>query len=405
MPRHSASLTPCNTAHKAQYYIGLMSGTSADAVDAALVKFEGNTIELIDFHSQPLPSDLKQTLIDLNNHPNIALAQLSQLSVAVAQAFIASAHALLTHSGFKAQQICALGSHGQTIFHAPDMPMSLQIGHPALIAKTLGITTVADFRMDDMAVGGQGAPFAPAFHQPLFAAKGLQKEASGSIQDDYFVVNIGGIANISFLPANGLVLGFDTGPGNALMDEICQHHFNQPYDSNGQLAAQGTINATLLSALLNHSYFSQPAPKSTGRDVFNQAWLNQTLKQHALEDLNAHTVLCTLCELTAQSIAQSILKTYEQHTLAPAATLSKLNPCLVWVCGGGAFNGHLMQRLQHHLPFFSVSSSQTCHINPHAIEAMMCAWLAKQRIEHKPVALSAVTGATRDVILGGVWMA
>jgi anhydro-N-acetylmuramic acid kinase len=376
-----------------------MSGTSADAVDAALVKFEQNAIELVGFTDHALPEPLKQRLIALNTHPHLSLEALSQLSFDVAQQFIASARTLLQQTGLNANDITAIGSHGQTIYHAPHIPMSLQIGHPALIAKTLGIATVADFRVDDMALGGQGAPFAPAFHQPLFAATLTAQRSltptrsptnqSNPTSEDCFVVNIGGIANISFLPANGAVRGFDTGPGNALLDEVCQQHFKQPYDANGVLAAQGQVHTTLLNALLAHPYFSQSAPKSTGRDVFNQAWLTRTLNDLALQHLSAHDLLCTLTELTAQSIAQSIA-----HNTFTA----------VWVCGGGAFNGYLLQRLQHHLPNAQVQSAQARHINPHAIEAMMCAWLAKQRIDGQAVALSNVTGAQRDAILRGLWL-
>lgn len=407
MPTHSdPSLDTLVHSDKVQYFIGLMSGTSADAVDAALIKFttpgiefdtERNiepSIELIGFTSHALPAPLKQSLIALNTHPHLSLETLSQLSFDVAQQFIKSAQTLLQQTGFNPLHITAIGSHGQTIYHAPHIPMSLQIGHPALIAKALGITTVADFRMDDMALNGQGAPFAPAFHRPLFAS-------SNAPAADCFVVNIGGIANISFLPANGLVRGFDTGPGNALLDEICQQHFNQPYDTNGQLAAQGRVHKVLLDALLAHPYFAQPAPKSTGRDLFNQAWLNRTMHTLGLNNVSAHDLLCTLTELTALSIANSIAQASSQ---APSQPFTHAKTA-VWICGGGAFNGYLMQRLQHHLPSAQVHSAQARDINPHAIEAMMCAWLAKQRIDHQPVALSSVTGAQRNAILGGVWQA
>ncbi|WP_040726253.1 anhydro-N-acetylmuramic acid kinase [Thiomicrorhabdus sp. Kp2] len=369
---------------KPHYFIGLMSGTSADGVDAALIEISQNNIKLIDFLTHQLPSELKQTLIQLNSQPNIALHTLCSLQKNVADVFSLGTLELLKRNNLQASDIQAIGSHGQTIFHAPEIPMSLQIGHPAFIAKTTGITTVADFRVDDMALGGQGAPFAPAFHHRLFA--------NGS---DTFVINIGGIANMSYIPAvtsQQKVLGWDTGPGNALMDDICQNHLKLDYDPNGINAQKGRIQPALLKHLLAHPYFTLSAPKSTGRDTFHSEWVNSMLSEHSIE-INHFDLLATLCEVTAISISQQI-KTINLNTTEKAN---------VWIVGGGAHNDFLVSRIQQHLPKHMVASSQNNNMNPDAIEAMMFAWLAEQRLHNKTVQLSAVTGANRDAVLGGIW--
>ncbi|NPA72957.1 MAG: anhydro-N-acetylmuramic acid kinase [Gammaproteobacteria bacterium] len=388
-----------------------MSGTSADGIDAALVEFKADEITLIGFISPPLPAGLKQQLIQLNETPKIHLEQLCQLSFELAQQFTQTSQALLAKYNSHTSDITAIGSHGQTIYHAPQIPMSLQIGHPALIAKQTKIQTVGDFRVDDMALGGQGAPFAPAFHQALFKSS-----------SDRFVVNIGGIANISYLPAqteNSTKTqpnpkGFDTGPGNALMDSICQSRFNQPYDDNGTLAQAGTVNTELLNSLLAHPYFSQPHPKSTGRETFNETWLTRCIEQTFADSdstdlstlLSDEDLISTLCELTAITLSQAITQTDTEHLSGnlPREQASESSPIKVWIVGGGAYNPTLIKRIQHHLPNFNVQSSQACGLNPNAIEAMMFAWFAKQRIAHQTVPLSHVTGASRDAILGAVWL-
>ncbi len=381
-----------------QYMIGLMSGTSADAIDAALVEFKGGKFLLHDFISPELPPPLKQSLLQLNQTAALSLEQLAQLSFDLAQQFSQTTQQLLTKNGLQANNITAIGSHGQTIYHAPHIPMTLQIGHPALIAKTTQIQTVGDFRVDDMALSGQGAPFAPAFHQALFQHT-----------TPCFVVNIGGIANISYLPAkqsgeNMMPLGYDTGPGNALMDEICQQHLHCPFDKNGAFATKGTPNTTLLTQLLSHPYFKLPPPKSTGRDVFHSDWLHQQIYDSLGIHFNgSQTVLSpidlisTLNQFTAISIATELKRLIQQQTLDSLTNLP------VWVAGGGAFNKQLLQAIQQHLPQTNVQSTLAIGINPNAIEAMMCAWLAKQRIECTPVPLSQVTGATRNAVLGGLW--
>lgn len=372
-----------------EYYIGLMSGTSVDGVDAALLKTDNATLELVDYIDHPLDESLKARLIELNRTPELSLERLCQLELDVAKAFSDATQALLKKTGYNASQIRAIGSHGQTIYHAPSIPMSLQIGHPAFIAKQTGIDTVADFRIDNMAVGGQGAPLAPAFHKMLFA------------QDTpAFVVNIGGIANISYLdPTTGSAIGFDCGPGNALMDELCQNSFGCRYDHNGQIAEQGKVIEPLLKQLLNHPYFQQAYPKSTGRETFHSDWLQHQLHQYA-ESIEPEDLMATLCELSATTIAlgiQQILTKEKPDTLNQAKQ--------IWIVGGGAYNTSLLSRLQKQLTDYEVGSSEKININPNALEAMMCAWLAQQRILKNPIELTAITGANRNVVLGGLWLA
>ncbi|VAW44939.1 Anhydro-N-acetylmuramic acid kinase [hydrothermal vent metagenome] len=375
-----------------------MSGTSADGVDTALVEFKGGEVLLHDFISPELPSSLKQQLIQLNQTTTLSLEQLAQLSFDLAQQFSQATQQLLTQNKLQAKDITAIGSHGQTIYHAPHIPMTLQIGHPAFIAKTTQIPTVADFRVDDMALSGQGAPFAPAFHQVIFQS-----------DTPCFVVNIGGIANLSYLPAqcerggkNSISQGYDTGPGNALMDEVCQQHFNVPFDDAGKLAKQGTPNQALLNQLLSHPYFALAHPKSTGRETFNLNWLNEQIAlvvNHSADKLPLYPldIISTLNRFTAITIANEI------HRVMQQPNLSQSTQTPVWIVGGGAFNPHLIQSIQQHLPSCNVQSSAAKGINPNAIEAMMCAWLAKQRIEALTVPLVHVTGAQRDAVLGGLW--
>lgn len=368
-----------------RYFIGLMSGTSVDGVDAALIDCCQNQIKLIDFIDHPLPDALKTDLVALNQTPELSLNTLCELEYQVAQQFIQATESLLEKTQLLPEEITAIGSHGQTIFHAPTIPMSLQIGHPAFIAKQTGIDTVADFRIDDLAVGGQGAPLAPSFHQQLF---------TGS--DATYVVNIGGIANVSYLnKQTDELFGFDTGPGNALMDEVCQQSFGKAYDKNGELAASGEIHQTLLKQLLAHTYLSQSFPKSTGRETFNHDWLKQQLSLIS-NDISANDLLATLCEFTALSIQTGIQQLSDKLN-APKGD--------IWIVGGGAYNEFLIQRIQSALPDYQVQSSSKANINPNAIEAMMCGWLAQQRIDNLPVPLTNITGSTRNVTLGGLWLA
>lgn len=352
-----------------------MSGTSADAIDAALVDFSDTRPTLVDFISHPI--DYQAELKLLNQDGLIHLNQLSQLHRKIGEQFAAALTTLRTQAGLTTDQVAAIGSHGQTIFHAPELGMSLQIGHPAVIAKHTGLVTVGDFRIDDMALSGQGAPLAPAFHRTLI-----------DDQQTACFINIGGISNISVIKPDGETLGYDTGPGNGLMDEICQQYFNQAYDPNGEIAAAGKVNQAWLAQLLKHHYFKRPAPKSTGRETFNQAWLDSQIDRQ-LD--SAENLISTLNQFTVESLAQAI----EQHQL-PDKTAC-------YICGGGALNLTILHRLQNRLPNLHIQSIQQLGFDPNAIEAMMCAWLAKQRLENIPVDLTNITGSSRPAILGGIW--
>lgn len=370
-----------------RYFIGLMSGTSVDGIDAALIDCSNTNIRLVDFIEHPLPDALKTQLIALNHTPQLSLESLCQLEHDVAMQFIKATQSLLAKTGLGPKQITAIGSHGQTIFHAPNIPMSLQIGHPAFIAKQTGIDTVADFRIDDLAVSGQGAPLAPTFHQQLFS-----EDNAGT-----YVINIGGIANISYLDnRTGALYGFDSGPGNALMDELCQQKLDCAFDKNGDIAKRANIEVGLLKQLLQHPYFNQAFPKSTGRETFNTDWLNSQVSSYS-NKVSDYDLLTTLCELTAQSIQSGVEQITQQLALTEKAN--------AWIVGGGAYNTYLIDRIQHALPGFQVQSSVKIDVNPNAVEAMMCGWLAQQRIDLKTIPLSSITGANRNVLLGGLWSA
>ncbi|MGC9387083.1 MAG: anhydro-N-acetylmuramic acid kinase [Hydrogenovibrio sp.] len=368
-----------NQNRRADGYIGLMSGTSLDGVDAALVRFHPTgRMELDAFITHSYPTALKTALNRLNETPTLSLKQLCTFEREVAAEFVQATQTLLKQTSVPKQDIIAIGSHGQTIFHAPSLSMSLQIGHPAFIAKGTGVTTVADFRIDDMANHGQGAPLAPAFHRVLF-----------QVEDPIAVINIGGIANISYLsPTQSL--GFDIGPGNGLMDDVCRAELNCDYDPNGDLAADAQPNQAWLNQLLSDPYFSLPFPKTTGKDYFNQAWLKQSLDRFAAAaNMSAQEKLSTLNQLTVETLKQGIAS-------LPAP------PSEILISGGGADNATLLKRLQQQ-SLCPVRTTRELGISPHAIEAMMCAWLAKQRLDNQPIGLKTITGAHQDSILGGVW--
>jgi anhydro-N-acetylmuramic acid kinase len=366
-----------------EYYLGLMSGTSADAVDLALVDFANANAHLTATHSFALPSVIRHKIHTLATPADNEIDRLGELDKQLGEIFSDVINQLLSKLQLPPSQIVAIGSHGQTIRHRPPgalkYPFTLQIGDPNVIAERTGITTVADFRRRDMAAGGQGAPLVPAFHHAIFHDETI----------DRVVVNIGGMANITWLPKSGKTLGFDTGPGNVLMDAWILKHLGKAYDSNGDWAASGTVNIDLLQHLLAHRFFAQLPPKSTGREEFNLAWLDTQLAQIHLSPAD---IQATLLALTAHSIAQDI------NQLTSSS-------CEVFVCGGGAYNLTLMEQLACFLPNAKIASTADLGIAPEWIEAMAIAWLAQQTMNRKPSNLSAVTGATREVILGGVYFA
>lgn len=365
-----------------QLYIGLMSGTSMDGIDAALVSFEENKINLVGTTSIDIPAEIKSTLAFLSHGKNIDLILLGETDVKMGHLFADAVLDLLQKTNVNAKNIVAIGSHGQTIYHHPHSahPFTMQIGDPNIIAARTAIATVADFRRRDIALGGQGAPLVPTFHDHLF-----QNRAQ-----DQFVLNIGGIANITYLPADKSkkIIGFDTGPGNTLLDLWHEKHRQLPCDLNGEWARSGKLNSDLLSQLLEDDYFQKSFPKSTGREYFNLDWLNKKLDRFG-QTVSVEDIQNTITELTAKTISNAI------HTITSDSHIT--------VCGGGAFNLFLMERLKANLPGSRVISSEKIGVNPQWIEAMAFAWLAKQTIENKSGNSPSVTGAAKDAVLGGVY--
>lgn len=364
-----------------QLYIGLMSGTSIDGIDAALVDFSATLPRLIDCQTFPYPVELATELHQLCAPGDDEIVRLGRADRAVAKAFAQAVNTLLKTNYISSQQVIAIGSHGQTIRHSPhdELGFSLQIGDPNSLAVQTGIDVIADFRRKDIALGGQGAPLVPAFHQALFA----------HAKHSRVVVNIGGISNISYLPAGSsqTVSGWDTGPGNTLMDAWCKRHTGQNYDDKGQWAAQCTPDPHLLLSLSSHPYFTQPAPKSTGREVFHLKWLEEHLA-HCPHPIDPQVVQATLVALTSHTIAQQILNFTDAEQ--------------VYVCGGGAQNEFLMECLETDLHECELSTTEALGIHPDSVEAMAFAWLA-YAFTHKITGnLPSVTGAERAAILGNL---
>jgi anhydro-N-acetylmuramic acid kinase len=356
-----------------------MSGTSIDGIDAGLVDFSDGEIQLVAFHYQPFSAELRQKIHNLSQPDQpILLTDYGSLDSQIGRLFGETALTLLDNANIPASSIKAIGSHGQTVYHAPETAdgFSLQIGDPNRIAEITGITTVADFRRRDIAVGGQGAPLVPAFHQAVFS----------DVTQARVVVNIGGIANITVLNDKP-VIGFDTGPGNGLMDWWCQEHCKQQYDRNGDWAAKGKPHLALLDALKDDDYFRLAPPKSTGKEYFSPVWLKQKLS--LFNNLKPEDIQATLCQFSAETIADAI-REYAPDTWQ---TL---------VCGGGAHNGHLMTLLRKHLNVPAMSTAEL-GIDPDHVEAIAFAWLARQTLNNLPGNLCSVTGASTPVVLGGIY--
>ncbi|HET6805266.1 MAG TPA: anhydro-N-acetylmuramic acid kinase [Frateuria sp.] len=363
-------------------YLGLISGTSADGIDAALVSFDQGLPQLRAALTHRWPEPLRERVLALaQDLTGFNLDTFGRLDVEVGRHFAEATRALLEASGTPASAVRAIGSHGQTVRHRPggETPFTLQIGDPTVIAETCGIDVVADFRRADVAAGGQGAPLLPAVHAMLLGQPGSTR----------VVLNLGGIANITVLGPEGQVLGFDTGPANGLLDAWCQEQLGEPFDRDGAFAAAGQVDAPLLEALLADPYFTLAPPKSTGREHFHLAWL---LRQPRVPLLAAADVQATLLELTAHTVADAI----EAH--APAATD-------VLVCGGGVHNSRLMARLAEWLAPRRVVSTATHGIDPDYLEAAAFAWLARQRVLGMPGNLPAVTGAHGRRVLGALYLA
>lgn len=363
-------------------YIGLMSGTSMDGIDAALVRLGDRSCTTLATYSHDYPAPVRQALITASQHPESVVADdVGRLDHKVGECFRNAALELIALSGAQAAEIRAIGSHGQTLRHLPRdaVPFTLQIGDPNIIATGTGITTVADFRRRDLALGGEGAPLAPAFHQWLFADESTSRA----------VLNIGGIANVTVLRRDpDAVLGFDTGPGNTLMDAWIRKHSNLPYDADGAWAASGKVDQSLLSGMLKDPYFAQSPPKSTGFEYFNLNWLDAKLDGR---DLPPEDVQATLLELTVQNIAAALA------CHAPDTEE-------VFVCGGGISNAALMHALASRLAPAQVQSTARLGLDPNWVEAAAFAWLASRTIAALPGNLPPVTGARKREILGAIYL-
>ena len=364
-------------------HIGLISGTSTDAVDAALVDLSPGRVELIACHSEAIPKPISADLRSVIDDSQVDRSTFWQLDVRVGELFAQAAINLLEQAGVESSAVRAIGSHGQTVFHAPEAeyPSTVQIGDPNIIAERTGITTVADMRRRDLAAGGQGAPLAPAFHAAVFRSRDC----------DRAVVNIGGIANLTLLPCDeGIeVTGFDTGPGNTLMDVWTERVRGTAMDAGGVWARSGTCHQRLLDALLADPYFALGPPKSTGRELFNLAWLDGVLAELD-EAVAPEDVQRTLCELTVTSIADAI-------------SGQALDTGEVLVCGGGVHNPLTIERLGARLGPIDVRSTEAIGFDPDWVEATAFAWLAARTLDGMPGTLPTVTGAKHPVILGGIY--
>ena len=372
----------------ADLFIGLMSGTSLDGVDGVLADFSDGRIAVQAYATAEFPVALRAELMALNTPGDNELHRAALAGNGLARAYAGVVHQLLADSATTAGAIVAIGAHGQTVRHRPlefdDVGYTLQLNNPSLLAELTGIDVVGDFRSRDLAAGGQGAPLVPAFHRALFARA----------DETVAVLNIGGISNLSLLPATNapggaIVRGFDCGPGNALMDHWCQTYLGQPFDRGGQWAASGQVLPELLAQLQAEPYFAKAPPKSTGRDLFNPTWLATYLGTTAMAPPD---VQATLTELTASACAADVL------------SYGKDSELLI-VCGGGALNDHLLGRLRALLPGMQVVASTDQGLPPQQVEAAAFAWLARSTVRREAGNLASVTGARGARVLGAIYPA
>ena len=351
-------------------YIGVMSGTSLDGVDVVLCEIDASECTLLSSLEYPIPLELKSDILNVIESKS-SLEVVGQLDHRLGLLFTQAVGALLIRENIDASSIKAIGSHGQTLWHAPtgEHPFSMQLGDPNILTAKTGIPVVADFRRKDVALGGQGAPFAPSFHEFIFS----------NIKGHMALVNIGGIANITVLDKK--LIGYDTGCGNVLLDMWIAQHEGKSYDKDGEWARTGSVDYTLLDSMLSDEYFEEPFPKSTGREKFNKGWLQAHLsgRTHNPEDVQR-----TLLELTAISISNEVLR---------------FNPDVTLLCGGGSKNSFLVERIKALMPNVEVAIAQ----NADYIEAMTFAWLAYKRVHKEKVNLKDVTGASDNTILGGIY--
>jgi len=363
----------------AQLFIGIMSGTSLDGVDVALCQFEANACEIIATNFLAYPAELKLSLLALHTPQPNELESALLLGNQLAQLYADAVKSMLAAAKVNADQILAIGCHGQTIRHRPELGFTLQIGNNALLAELINISVVGDFRSRDIAASGQGAPLVPAFHKAIFGSNILNRA----------IINIGGIANITYLNKNGDVQGFDSGPGNMLLDAWAKLKLDQDFDADGAWAATGVVHESFLSNMLAEPYFALHPPKSTGRDLFNDAWLKQhTLYPHT----RPQDIARTLVELSAYTICKAL------HKYCPAVDE-------VYLCGGGARNGLLVNTIKSMLKDTPVMNTDALGVGIDWLEAVAFAWLAKKTIENRPSNLPAVTGAKGLRVLGAIYPA
>ncbi|SDK50514.1 anhydro-N-acetylmuramic acid kinase [Methylophilus rhizosphaerae] len=377
---HLRLMSASTTSSSTRLFIGLMSGTSLDGVDAVVVSQSGETCTQTGQHFLPYPDSVRQTLLALHTPAHNELHDAAIMANTLADLYASAVHQLLDKYALAAGSITAIGCHGQTIRHCPELAngqaYTLQLGNHARLAELTGITVIGDFRSRDIAAGGQGAPLVPAFHQAVFASPDQHR----------VIINIGGIANLSDLPRHGTIAGFDSGPGNLLMDAWTQQHTGQTYDAGGAWAASGEVNTALLQSLLSDPYFSLPPPKSTGRDLFNSAWLARYL--HPFNDTPVN-IARTLVALTAQSIADAVTRY--------CADVEE-----VYVCGGGAHNQLLLSDLRQRCAC-PVQLTDALGVGVDWVEAVAFAWLAQRTIDGLPGNIPAVTGAQDHRILGAIY--
>jgi len=358
--------------------IGLMSGTSLDGIDAAMIKADPDEITTIHTLFTPFDSELRQQLADLASATDWAPDYYHRIEHQLTRHYSTSIKALLQQANINASDTTAIACHGQTVRHRPDIdtPYTVQMVNGALLAELTGITVVTDFRARDMAAGGEGAPLAPGFHHHYFSPK----------FDSVAVVNIGGFANVTYWDKSDTLLGFDTGPGNVLMDAWMQDRFGKDFDSKGSICSTGRPDQGLLATMSQDSYFSKPAPKSTGREYFNMGWLQRCLAHHP--DLTDVDVLATLAELTCSSIADEV---------------DKLQIRDLFICGGGVNNDYLMSRLQQLLPSINIASTAAAGIDPDFVEAIAFAWFGYRTLNRQVSNCPSVTGARGPRILGAIY--
>ena len=359
-----------------QLYVGLMSGTSLDGVDACVVHLAADRAQVLASAHLSFEPRLRAALLALNAPDSDEIHRAALLGAELARRYAAAVEAALADAGISAQEVTAIGCHGQTVRHRPELGYTVQIGNPALLAELCGLRVVADFRSRDVAAGGQGAPLAPAFHAFAFR----------SAEEDRVVVNLGGIANLTWLPRSQPVIGFDCGPGNCLMDLWAERHLGAPMDADGEWAAGGSVDQPLLARFLAEPFVTAPPPKSTGRDLFNAEWLSA----HGADAPEPRTTQATLLEFSARCVSDAL-----ERYCASARRLI--------VCGGGVHNAALMRRLSQLCHPVPVVSSETCGLPPELVEAAAFAWLAKMAIDGAPASLPTVTGARGSRVLGAIY--